>query len=172
MLIELKFFKDIDTLVWIVTAQIWQLVDDNPTRAIDLQEFNFQIILFPNIYFYNRLTNFGADFPRRLFCRCFRSSLIGSFFQRLFCWLPLALLVFFDCLLSARLFGNCLLSSFLGSRLLRLFCLLSSCLGSGLLRLFCLLGCRRFLAFTGIGPTPQFDDFLSEDLTIKMILAF
>ena len=33
MLIELKFFKNVDTLVWIVTAQIWQLVDENPTRA-------------------------------------------------------------------------------------------------------------------------------------------
>ena len=40
MLLKLKFFKDADTLVWIVTAQIRQLVNDNPTRAIDLQVFN------------------------------------------------------------------------------------------------------------------------------------
>ena len=40
MLLELKFFKDANTLVWIVTTQIWQLVNDNPTRAIDSQVFN------------------------------------------------------------------------------------------------------------------------------------
>ena len=41
MLLELKFFKDIDTLVLIVTAEIRQLVNDNPTRAIDCQVFDF-----------------------------------------------------------------------------------------------------------------------------------
>jgi hypothetical protein len=40
MLLELKFFKNANTLVWIVTAQIRQFVNDNPTRAIDRQVFN------------------------------------------------------------------------------------------------------------------------------------
>ena len=35
-----KFFKDIDTLVFIVPAQIRQLVDNDPTRAIDRQVLN------------------------------------------------------------------------------------------------------------------------------------
>ena len=33
MLIELKFFKNVDALVWIITAQIGQLVNENPARA-------------------------------------------------------------------------------------------------------------------------------------------
>ena len=41
MLIKLKFFENIDTFVWIVAAKIWQLVDDDPTRAINLQVLNF-----------------------------------------------------------------------------------------------------------------------------------
>ena len=36
---------------------------------------------------------------------------------------------------------------------------------------FAFLAVVVFLAFTGISPTPQIDDFLSEDSTIKM-LAF
>src|SRR6185369_581136 len=100
MLLELKFFKDANTLVWIVTAQIRQLVNDDPTRAIDCQVFNLQVTLFPDIYVNNRLADLGANSPSCLLCRFYRSSLIGNCFCRRFCWRPSALLLFFHSLLS------------------------------------------------------------------------
>jgi hypothetical protein len=92
---------------------------------------------------------------------CFRNSLIGSVFRRLFCGLSLALLMLFDRLCGTRLFSNCLLSSLLGSRRLRLLCLLSSCLGSGFLCFFAFFAFFVFFGFTGIGPAPQFEDLLA-----------
>jgi len=77
----------------------------------------------------------------------------------------------FGCLLSRRRFSDCLLSDrlfafFLAGGFFAFLAFLTVALVAGF-AFFAVLAFVVFLGFTGIGPAPQFDDFLSENLTIK-----
>jgi hypothetical protein len=108
------------------------------------------VALFPSIYLQNRLADFGADSPRRLFYRCFPNSLTGSAFRRLFCCRPLSLLLFFLAVFVAR---AVLATSFLAADFFTFFAFLAA----GFFSIFAVFAFVVFFGFTGIDP--QFDDF-------------
>jgi hypothetical protein len=76
------------------------------------------------------------------------------------------------CLLTAFLAGDFVATAFLAVFLVAgffaFFAFLAVALTVSFFTFFALFAFIAFLGFTGIGPAPQFDDFLSEDLTIKI----
>jgi hypothetical protein len=73
------------------------------------------------------------------------------------------------CLLTAFLAGDFLATAFLAVFLVAGFFAFFAFLAVALtVSFFTFFALFAFLVFTGIGPAPQFDDFLSEDLTIKI----
>jgi hypothetical protein len=92
---------------------------------------------------------------------------LAAFLTDFFAGFVLPCFCFLTVFLAGDFLATAFLAVFLAASILAFFAFLTVALAAGFFTFFAVFAFVVFLVFTGIGPAPQFDDFLSGDLTIK-----